>query len=95
MSDFQWNDGKGGLFQNNKEKPNQPDYRGELTTPDGDQLVVSGWKKQGKKGPWLSLSVEKKGNWQDSASTPSGRQDPPAGGSAESDIPFGPIRGLV
>ncbi len=50
----------GILFQNSKkEKPNHPDYKGEIDV-DGKKYWLSGWKKQGAKGPFLSLSIKSK-----------------------------------
>lgn len=63
MSDFKWNAGNGGLFVNRKEKDSQPDYRGELNW-NGTVLEISGWKKEGKNGTWLSLSAREKGSFQ-------------------------------
>lgn len=46
----------GLLFKNErKEKENQPDYRGQANL-NGQQLKISAWIKQGKKGKFMSLS---------------------------------------
>ena len=52
--------GQGSLFINNKkEKENQPDFNGSITTPDGKQWKVSGWKKTSGSGiEYTSLSVQ-------------------------------------
>ena len=52
--------GKGAVFANDKgDNPKRPDYRGDLMTPDGKLLKLSGWVKkvEGKK-PFLSLACE-------------------------------------
>ena len=37
--------GSGSLFKNSyKEKPNQPDYKGTITLPDGSEKELAGWK---------------------------------------------------
>ena len=79
MSDFQWNEGKGGLFHNRKQKDTQPDYRGEVTL-EGNVYEIAGWKKEGKRGTWLSLSVNPKGDYQNAASSSAnaGTQPPKA-----------------
>lgn len=57
MSDFVQKDGTGALFVNDrKEKDTQPDYTGTITVA-GKQYRLAGWKKSGKKGGYLSLSV--------------------------------------
>jgi hypothetical protein len=50
----------GLLFQNDRKKEkNHPDYKGEIDV-DGKKYWLSGWKKQGAKGPFLSLSIKPK-----------------------------------
>lgn len=51
--------GMGTLFPNEKEKESQPDYRGSLTLASGEVVKFAGWKKQGAKGPYLSLKIDK------------------------------------
>lgn len=47
----------GVLFRNDhKEKPSHPDYRGDALV-GGKKYGLSGWIKQGKKGPFLSLAL--------------------------------------
>ena len=53
-------DNSGILFQNDrKEQPKHPDYKGSITI-DGNEYWLSGWKKSGNKGSFLSLSVQPK-----------------------------------
>ena len=48
------------LFPNDrKDKPNQPDYRGDGMV-NGVPVKLSGWKKTGKNGVFLSLAVQNK-----------------------------------
>ena len=56
---------RGVLFPNDrKQKSSHPDFKGNCTvkTPDGEliELWVSGWEKEGRKGPFLSLSFQLK-----------------------------------
>jgi hypothetical protein len=57
------NTNRGVLFPNDrKTKSSHPDFKGNcmVKTPDGEliELWVSGWEKEGRKGPFLSLSFE-------------------------------------
>ncbi len=55
---FELKEGQGTLFANDKEgNDKRPDRRGELNI-GGTVYRLSGWIKQGKNGPWLSLSAE-------------------------------------
>lgn len=48
------------IFKNNKktEGSKQPDYQGELLTPDGEILQVSLWVKEGKSGKFFAGMVK-------------------------------------
>ncbi len=47
----------GAIFENEqKQKDNQPDMRGDLNI-DGNKYSIAGWWKQGIRGKFLSLSV--------------------------------------
>ena len=80
----------GALFVNDKQgNPSRPDYRGDFKlTPEflaaitdalGDgaevKIRLSGWKKMGSNGPYLSLSVQPpfKGDASRSSPAPAGR----------------------
>lgn len=101
MSDFKWNAGKGGIFTNKKEKDGQPDSKGELTCPCCEKsLELAAWRKEGNKGPWLSISAKEKGSFQPKqGKVPGtiqevfGQGNGPAG--YEDSIPFAPVRGLM
>lgn len=57
---YQPKPGSGSLFKNDrKEKDTHPDYRGDLCLPDGSMIRLAGWIKQGAKGSFLSLAVDK------------------------------------
>lgn len=53
--------GTGGLLYPNENKAtdNHPDYRGTITI-DEQEYWVSGWAKEGKRGPFISLAINKK-----------------------------------
>jgi uncharacterized protein (DUF736 family) len=58
MSEYVMKDNSGSLLSNlNKDKDSQPDYRGEVLV-NGKKMSLSAWKKQGKKGEFLSLSFQ-------------------------------------
>lgn len=98
----------GALFITDKQgNANRPDYNGDfkltqeflaaLTAALGDapdcKVKLAGWKKQGQKGPYLSLSVQppfqRTGAQGEPASEPQGRSAT-RGGKADlsDDIPF-------
>lgn len=54
------NTNRGVLFQNQKAKDTQPDYKGSINI-EGKEYWLSGWKKLSKSNePFLSLSVQPK-----------------------------------
>jgi len=60
MSDYTQREGTASLFRNSyKEKPAQPDYRGELCL-NGQSFRLAAWIKEGRNGKFLSVSVEPK-----------------------------------
>lgn len=49
-------DNSGLVFPNDRKKqPQQPDYRGQCVI-NGVGYWIAGWKKNGKKGPFMALS---------------------------------------
>lgn len=93
------NTNRGALFINNrKDRDSHPDYTGTLNV-NGEEFWISGWKKQGRSGTFLSISVkpkEVKDGFMDqkptgSAGAPASPSAPPPGGGGddfEDDIPF-------
>lgn len=59
MPDYD-NTNSGALFQNDrKEKASHPDFKGSLNV-NGVEYWLSGWQKDGKKGSFVSLSIQAK-----------------------------------
>jgi len=78
------------LFPNDrKDKPNQPDYRGDGMV-NGVPVKLSGWRKTGKNGVFLSLAVQNKD--QPAPGNPRAapaRQEPESWSEAlDDDLPF-------
>lgn len=77
---FEQKEGQGALFKNDrKAQPNQPDYTGNALV-GGVTMRVAAWIKEGKKGKFMSLSIQPEG---DKPKRDSGRAE-----DIESDIPF-------
>jgi uncharacterized protein (DUF736 family) len=54
---------EGVLFENNKgDNPKRPDYKGTLTLPDGHEVEIVAWEKEGKNSGKRFLSL-KLGNY--------------------------------
>jgi len=54
---YQLNPNTGSLFNNEKTKDSQPDYKGSINV-EGKVFYLAGWKKAGKDGStWLSLAI--------------------------------------
>lgn len=67
---YELKDGQGSLFINDKDgNEKRPDRRGELNI-GGTIYKLSGWIKEGTKGPWLSLKAEPKEDAQPQRSAP-------------------------
>lgn len=57
---FELREGQGTLFKNDKDgNEKRPDYRGELKLLSGETVKLAGWIKQGAKGSFLSISIDK------------------------------------
>jgi len=57
---FEQKPGTGALFRNDKEgNESRPDYKGDLTLESGEKIRIAGWLKEGAKGKFLSLKVDK------------------------------------
>ena len=87
---YEQRDGQGSLFKNDrKEQENHPDYKGSLKI-DAREYWVSGWKKSGSKGSFLSLAIQPKDK-QAAKPAPSRQVVAPkvtAGSDLDEDIPF-------
>ena len=60
MSDFVNRAGLGTLFPNSyKSGDHHPDYKGSLTLSTGEVVKFAAWAKEGAKGPYLSLKIDK------------------------------------
>ena len=60
MSDFVNRPGMGTLFPNSyKDTDSKPDYKGSLTLESGEVVKFAAWSKEGAKGPYLSLKIDK------------------------------------
>ena len=56
---FKHKPGNGSLFKNQyKEKDTQPDFNGTIILQDGTEQQIAGWRKEGAKGPFISLSIK-------------------------------------
>ena len=55
---FEQKEGSGALFKNDKDgNESRPDYRGDCKV-GGKVYRISAWIKEGKKGKWMSLSLQ-------------------------------------
>ena len=60
MADYINKSGMGTLFPNSyKTGPNHPDYKGSMTLETGEVVRFAAWSKEGAKGPYLSLKIDK------------------------------------
>lgn len=78
------------LFKNDrKEKDNHPDYKGDGMDLEGNPVWISAWIKEGQKGKFMSLSIQRKESQpsQHDKPAPKGYQ-PPAGGIDDDLPPF-------
>ena len=55
---FKHKPGKGSLFYNEKSNDKQPDVKGTIVLPNGEEYRISGWKKEGGKGEYYSLAID-------------------------------------
>jgi len=82
---------KGGsltLFKNDKKtKPNHPDYTGNGKQLDGTEVWVSAWVKDGQKGEFFSISLQKK-EPKESLKQPTSHKVTTNGAPFDDEIPF-------
>jgi hypothetical protein len=80
------------LFKNDrKEKDSHPDYKGDGLDLDGNAVWVSAWVKEGAKGKFMSLSIQKKEPKPAPARVPASRQTMPQPQMVDddlNDVPF-------
>ena len=71
MSNYEQKEYTGTLFKNDKQgNEKRPDYRGKINV-NGQEFELSAWIKEGKKGKFMSLSVQEP-RQQESAPSPRG-----------------------
>jgi hypothetical protein len=81
MSEYD-NDMRGVLFKNDrKEKDTHPDYKGQCEI-GGVEFWLSAWIKEGKKGKFMSLSIQAKDD------KPVKKAIPKAGRDDRDSVPF-------
>lgn len=75
---YEQRDNSGILFKNDrKEKPTHPDRQGTAMV-GGVMYKVSGWVKEGKKGPFMTLSFQEQGaKARDDSAPPNDMDDVP------------------
>jgi uncharacterized protein (DUF736 family) len=50
MSKYEQKNGDVAIFKNSDKSGQQPDYRGNLTTPSGEKLEIALWISESEKG---------------------------------------------
>ena len=81
-------DNSGILFKNDrKEQPNHPDTKGNATI-DGVEYYVSGWRKEGRNGPFTSLSFTRKDSKPEPKRPAERPRAQPARDDDDTDLPF-------
>jgi hypothetical protein len=85
---FEQKDMSGAIFPNTrKEKPNHPDYRGDMTI-SGRKYKISGWRKETKNGdPFLSLAIQEEDAAREGRSRAPSQHDGPRPSSRLFDTP--------
>jgi hypothetical protein len=84
------NRGRGALFRHDEKTGDQPDYRGNITTPDGTEYWLSGWLKTAKKTgrKYFSLSMQPKEEQPKVAAPGPGGARPSLKDELDDEIPF-------
>ena len=89
MSQQYDNTNRGIVSKNDrKEKDTHPDIKGHINV-DGVEYWLDGWKKEGSRGPFYSLSVKRKEARQD-APAPAANGGRSFSSQLDDDIPFAP-----
>jgi len=61
MSDYQLKPGQGSIFKNDRKKDEKhPDYKGNAMTPNGEEIEIALWVKEGKNGKFFSVKIQPK-----------------------------------
>jgi hypothetical protein len=88
VSKFEHRDNTGTLFKNERrEKDSHPNARGEAMI-DGVLYEVAAWTKQGKKGPFQSLSFKRIEQDQHRKEPPTPKSNRLGGDEFMDDVPF-------
>jgi hypothetical protein len=86
---FEQKPGTGALFRNDKDgNESRPDYKGDLTLESGEKIRIAGWLKEGAKGKFLSLKVDKPRDDRDAVKSDGRGSSRPVAGNRNDD-PFG------
>lgn len=73
--------GNGTIFKNNKTSDKQPEYKGIIKTPEGKELEIALWVKEGKSGKFFSVKVQEPYSAEEPTKEPVERDD-------NDDLPF-------
>lgn len=76
---YELKNGSGSIFKNNKEKDSQPDYKGNIKTPEGKEYEIALWLKEGQKVKYFSVKIQEPYKAEDQQSDSS---------QSEDDLPF-------
>jgi hypothetical protein len=88
---FEQKPGTGALFRNDKDgNESRPDYKGDLTLETGEKIRIAGWLKEGAKGKFLSLKVDKPRDDRDAVKSDGRGSSRPVAGNRNDD-PFGDV----
>lgn len=85
MGQYQPRDNSGTLFRNEKKQSEKhPDYKGDGII-NGQEVWLSAWIKEGKRGKFMSLSFEPK---KERSNNRSSERKPARANDEDEDVPF-------